>query len=200
MKLGSCDGAFIKRMVWLGLTAGLLSTEAQALSVVRTEPVALSKMELGILEAVACKDNNPAQAAEIKAEVDLDYRKAKTAVVRCKTQQEFMGRPAFKIVYCGTAGERWECRPGPLLVEAPLQGRQVKLYLMGLGPQEAFEAVSKVIGLQFQGYFLDKIVGEFCDVSKNKFPAEIEFNCDGGKFVTSKYCLDSHCPRILSVN
>ena len=46
-------------------------------------------MELGILEAVACKDNNPAQAAEIKAEVDLDYRKAKTAVVRCKTQQEF---------------------------------------------------------------------------------------------------------------
>ena len=61
-----------------------------------------------------------------------------------------------------------------------MQGRQVKLYLMGLGPQEAFEAVSKVIGLQFQGYFLDKIVGEFCDVSKNKFPAEIEFNCDGG--------------------
>lgn len=200
MKPGTLDGAFIKRIVRLGLTAWLFSCEAHALSLVRTEPLALSKTEFGILEAVACKDNNPAVAADIKAEADLDYPKAKTAVVRCTSKQEFMGRLAHKIVYCGTAGERWECRPGPLLVEVPLQGRRVKLYLMSVAPQEAFEAVSKVIGLQFQGYFVDKIVGEFCDVSKNKFPAEIEFHCDGGKFVISKYCLDNHCPRILSVN
>lgn|GEM_PF-6548107 len=200
MKPGALRMPLFNKIVSWGLLAWLLSGDVQALSLLRTEPLALSKAEFGILEAVACKDNNPVLAADIKAALHVDNPKAKTAVVRCKSNQEFMGRSTAQVVYCGTAGERWECQAGPVLVEVPLQGRQVKLFLMGVAPQEAFEAVSKVIGLQFQGYFVDKIVGEFCDVSKNKFPAEIEFHCDGGKFVTSKYCLDSHCPRILSVN
>jgi hypothetical protein len=200
MTPGQFGRDFINRVVTLGIFAWLTSCDVYALSLVRTEPVALTKSEFSILEAVACQQHHQVAALEIKAAFNVDDPKSKTAVVTCGSSQEFMGRSANNIVYCGTGGAGWECQQGPLRVQVPLQGRQVILYLMRVAPQEAFEGLAKVITLQFQGYFIDKIVGDSCDVSKNKFPAEIEFHCDGGKFVLSKYCLDNNCPRILSVN
>ncbi|HNG58865.1 MAG TPA: hypothetical protein PKZ52_03500 [Cellvibrionaceae bacterium] len=195
-----CGRDVINRIFTLGLFAWIATGDAYGLSSVRTQPVVLSKSEFSLLEAVACQQHHQVAAVDIKAESNVDNPKSKTAVVTCASKQDFMGQAANNIVYCGAKGARWECQKGPLRVQVPLQGRQVKLYLMRVAPQEAFEGLAKVITLQFQGYFIDKIVGDSCDVSKNKFPAEIEFHCDGGKFVLSKYCLDTNCPRILSVN
>lgn len=200
MTAGRLGQNLITRIFSLGMFAWIVSCDVYALSLVRTEPQALSKSEFGILEAVACKENYQVAALEIKAAFNVDNPKSKTAVVTCSSSQEFMGRMGNYIVYCGTVGGAWECQKGPLRVQVPIKDRQVMLYLMGVGAQEAFAGLSKVIHLQFQGFFVDKIVGDFCDVSKNKFPDEIEFHCDGGKFVLSKYCLDKNCPRILSVN
>lgn len=200
MRVKSLGRDFFNGLARLGLLVWMVSGYVNALSVLRTEPVALSTAEWGILEAVACHQHYQVTALDIKASQRVDNPQSKTAVVTCKATQEFMGQAAHNMVYCGSKGARWECQKGPLRVQVPLQGRQVTLYLMGVAPQEAFEGLAKVIKLQFQGYFIDKIVGEYCDVSKNKFPAEIEFHCDGGKFVISKYCLDNNCPRILSVN
>jgi hypothetical protein len=184
----------------LGTLAWMANSSCYALSLVRTKPVDLSKQEFTILESIACKANYQVAAQEIKATVNLDNPKSKTAVVTCSASREFLGRTGNFIVYCGTVGGAWECQKGPLRVQVPIKDRQVVLYLMGVEPAEAFEGLSKVIHLQFQGFLVDKIVGDFCDVSKNKFPDEIDFHCDGGKFVLSKYCLDKNCPRILSVN
>ncbi len=200
MTPGRYGRVVISRIVSLGMFAWIASGDVFGLSSVRTQPVVLTQSELSILEAVACYQDYQVAALEIKAQASVDNPKSKTAVVTCKATQEFMGQAAHNIVYCGSKGVRWECQKGPLRVQVPLQGRQVTLYLMGVAPQEAFEGLATVIKLQFQGYLIDKIVGEYCDVSKNKFPAETEFHCDGGKFVISKYCLDNKCPRILSVN
>jgi hypothetical protein len=188
------------RMLTPGILVWLVIGNGYALTLLRTEAVALSKQDYAAVESIACRASYQVAALEIKATLNLDNPKSKTAVVTCSANREFMGSTGNYIVYCGTAGGAWECQKGPLRVAVPIQGRQVKLYLMGVEPQEAFEGLSKVSHLRFQGVLVNTLIGEFCDISKNKFPDEMEFHCDNGKFVVSTYCVDKNCPRILSVN
>lgn len=191
-----------KKVYAVALCFSMAASGAYGLSFVRTEPTEITKEEYKIIEFLACIKEHRQSALEITAKKDLDNvnPKYKSAVVTCSSNKKFMDSTENYISYCATEGTDWECEEGPLKVQVPIQGRKVTLYLMGVEPLDAFNGLSKISGLQFQGESINARIEDSCGVSKNNFPDEIEYSCGGGKIVISKFCHDKHCPRILSIN
>jgi hypothetical protein len=138
----------------------LATVKSQATSFAKTAPISISKEEYKLLELLSCKKKSDLAIHTIKTYTMADYevKNNKRADIDCQSHEKFMGSESHYTFYCEKLDSPWKCEEGPLKILVDIKNRNVNLYLSGITPVEAYNGLSKISNLWFQGESIDELI------------------------------------------